>query len=371
MMRCAAAALLLLTCWTASCVANTGAADLGAGFIVYRGMSDASAAVAVDHHTFIAADDETNALRVYRVAEPGPPVASHDLARFLHIDPDHPEADIEGAARLGDRVYWITSHGRNKDGKPRPNRYRFFATAVRAAPAGVEVHGVGAPYGRLVEALVAADAAWGLGLARVTRLHGGRLDEDTEEALAPKEQGLNIEGLCPSPGGETLYLGLRNPQVLADDAPGRRAVVIPLRNPAAVVETGAAPEFGAPLLWDLGGLGIRSMTCADRHEAVLIVAGPHDDRPGFSLFRWSGRRDAPPVFVRRLDADGPPWQPEALVAMPGSGRLLALSDDGGIRVPVGSPAECLEGEYNSGGTCRNKHLRDLGRRFFRARWIAP
>ena len=34
-----------------------------------------------------------------------------------------PEADIEGATRVQDRVYWITSHGANNDGEVRPSRH--------------------------------------------------------------------------------------------------------------------------------------------------------------------------------------------------------------------------------------------------------
>ena len=44
--------------------------------------------------------------------------------------PKEPEADLEGATRIGDDIYWITSHGQNKNGKNRPSRHRLFATAV-------------------------------------------------------------------------------------------------------------------------------------------------------------------------------------------------------------------------------------------------
>ncbi|MCE6966894.1 hypothetical protein, partial [Cereibacter sphaeroides] len=55
-----------------------------------------------------------------------------DLNIFLGIDPQgkNPEADLEGLSRIGDTVYAITSHGRNKDGKFRPNRHRLFALKV-------------------------------------------------------------------------------------------------------------------------------------------------------------------------------------------------------------------------------------------------
>lgn len=272
---------------------------------------------------------------------------------------------------MGDRVYWITSHGRNKDGKPRPNRYRFFATTVRVSGASVEVKEVGVPYCRLVDALVADASTRGLGLDRATRLHGGELNRNSRERLAPKQEGLNIEGLCATPDGETLYIGLRNPRVPGTEGPGSRAIVVPLRNAAAVVEKGETPQFGPPVLWDLAGLGIRSMVYSEHPKAFYVVAGPHDARLGFALYRWSGDHAKPPVFVRRLDAEGPAWQAEALVAFADSARLLALSDDGAVPVKVSGPAECMEGEYRGDGTCDNKFLRDEARRFFRGTWLAP
>ena len=60
------------------------------------------------------------------------------------------------------------------------------------------------------------------------------------------------------------------------------------------------------------------------------------------------------------------------MAFPRSLRLMVLSDDGSVPVPVGGPSECLDAEhYRSDGTSLNKHLRDESRKFFRARWIAP
>ena len=51
---------------------------------------------------------------------------------------------------MGDRIYWITSHGRNKDGKERPNRYAFFATDIVKIDSGdVTIKPVGRVYRRL------------------------------------------------------------------------------------------------------------------------------------------------------------------------------------------------------------------------------
>ena len=120
----------------------------------YRGTSDASAAVALNEDMFLVADDENNTLRVYKFRNEPFPIASCNLSAFLRLTPDHPEADIEGATKVGDLVYWITSHGRNKDGKPRPNRYRFFATRVTVLGDRVRVHPWGTPCKTLIHDLI-------------------------------------------------------------------------------------------------------------------------------------------------------------------------------------------------------------------------
>ena len=92
----------------------------------YRGPCDASAAAALDADHFIVGDDEHNTLRVYRQGQASP-VDSLNLAGFLGTAADE-ESDIEDAAAIGTRIYWITSHGRNSKAKLRPGRHRFFAT---------------------------------------------------------------------------------------------------------------------------------------------------------------------------------------------------------------------------------------------------
>ncbi len=94
------------------------------------GMCDASAAVPVGSDFFIVANDEDNLLRIYHNKKPGEPLYSHDLTSFLDIDKKHPEADIEGATLIDDRVYWIASHGSSKKGEKRSNRHRLFATKI-------------------------------------------------------------------------------------------------------------------------------------------------------------------------------------------------------------------------------------------------
>ena len=98
--------------------------------IKHKGMCDASAAVSVTDDSFMVANDEDNVLRVYaKNAETAS--QTYDLTEFLKVDTKKsPEEDIEGATLIGKRIYWISSHGRNKDSKSRPNRHRFFAADI-------------------------------------------------------------------------------------------------------------------------------------------------------------------------------------------------------------------------------------------------
>lgn len=110
--------------------------------LVFSGMCDASAAVALGPDLFAVGNDEDNVLRFYRVSQPGKPVDTYNLNPFLFGRKKSPEADLEGAARVGNCVYWITSHGRNAEGKPAPYRHRFFALELTASAGGPGVRPV-------------------------------------------------------------------------------------------------------------------------------------------------------------------------------------------------------------------------------------
>ena len=134
--------LILLIYSTANAAAEVGQPQEP---VFYSGSSDASAAVAVGDDMFVVADDENNILRIYKAGCGSGPLYSYDLTDFLNINPKHPEADIEAATIIEDRICWITSHGRNKDGKIRPNRYRFFATSVKTEDKKIIISPLGKP----------------------------------------------------------------------------------------------------------------------------------------------------------------------------------------------------------------------------------
>ena len=271
----------------------------------YSGPCDASAAVALDATYFVVGDDERNTLHIYRQGQ-AQPVGSLDLSKFLATATDE-ESDIEGAAAVGTRIYWITSHGRNSKGKARPSRQRFFAIEVLPGQPPT-LKPVGQAYVDLLRDMTEADALKPYQLGDAARL------------AAEADGGLNIEGLAATPDG-ALLIGLRNP------VPQQRALVIPLLNPGEVIN-GVRARFGAPIELDLGQRGIRSIERVG--AAYLIVAGPPADSGSFALYRWSGQ--AADAATPVADIDLKELRPEALFAIPGSGRVQLLSDDGGVKI---------------------------------------
>lgn len=287
-------------------LAASAAAAQAAGPVAYRGLCDASAAAPLDERHFVVAGDEDNRLRIYRRGEPDP-VGELPLSAALGVG-DKSEADLEGAARVGDRIYWITSHGRNSAGKERPDRQRFFATGIVAGPAGPTVAPPDKVQRRLLADLVDAETlrAWRLGDAA---------------KLAPEAPGgLNIEALAAAPGG-ALLIGFRGP--VRDG----RALVVALLNPDAFL-AGEKARFGDPAALDLGGRGVRSVVRVG--DGYLIAAGPVADQGSFAIYRWSGRAGDAPQVVEGVDLQG--LRPEVLFVWPGSGEVQLLSDDGGVRV---------------------------------------
>ena len=111
---------------------------------VYQSVCNASAAIAVDAAHFLVAEDENDILWVYRNDKPRnkPVGGGFDFSSKLRTDPKR-ECDIEGAARVGDIIYWITSHGRNRKGKLRENRNRLFGTKIAGAPGDLRLTWIG------------------------------------------------------------------------------------------------------------------------------------------------------------------------------------------------------------------------------------
>jgi hypothetical protein len=278
--------------------------------IEYPEMCDPSAAVAISDTLFVVASDEDNVLRVYARGSSGAP-RRFDLNSFLKPDEDHPEVDIEGGTRIGDRIFWIASHGRNKKGELRPSRHRLFATTVTVEGDKVTVMPVGLPYTKLLEDLAHAPAL-------------RKYDLESASRKAPESKdGLNIEGLAATPQG-TLMIGFRNP------IPGGKALIVPLDNPQQIVE-GERAKLGPPIELALNGLGVRSIEYRESRGRYLIVAGPYNDDGKVALFGWSGKpSDAAQLLPEGSFGD---LSPEAMFIYPGDMTAVQfLSDDGGRKL---------------------------------------
>jgi hypothetical protein len=292
---------IVLTCIGLTLATAPAAAQVQS--FVYRGMCEASAAVAVGPDHFVVADDEDSTLRLYARKDPKL-VSAMDFSEALGVK-RKTKTDLEGAASIGNRIYWITSHGRQKDGEERPQRKRFFATDVTGTGASTRLTLVGKPYTGLLDDLLAESA-----------LASYRLSDAAK--LAPEaEGGFNIEGLAATPEGG-LLIGFRNP--IRDG----KALVVPMDNPQDLLQ-GARAKFGKTTGLDLGGRGIRSIERVG--DAYLIVAGPFGNGSDFAIYRWTGATSDAPVRLPQIDLAG--FHPEALFAIPGSDLVQILSDDGG------------------------------------------
>jgi len=282
---------------------------------VFHGMCDASGAVVLGAPLFAVADDEDNVLRVYDGDAGGAPLHSVDVSPALDLPAKKktPEADIEAATRLGDRALWLTSHGRNSKGKLQPGRFRLFATTTPAS--GVGLTPTGSAYEHLLDDMLAFPPLAAFGLREAAE-------------RAPKEPGgLNIEGMTERPDGRSVVIGFRNPR------PEGRAIVVPIENPLAVIE-GARAQLGAPLLLDLGGLGVRALSYwRDRY---LIIGGPVDGESASALFAWDGSSQHP----ARIDVDLNGLNPEGFVSFDDRDEIMLLSDDGSVEID-GKPCKKL------------------------------
>lgn len=285
--------------------------------IFHSGAWDGSAGAACGEGYFIGATDEMNTLRLYPIVAgaEGTPMLDLNAWPLFPKKADKAdgfkEADIEGAAVMGEMVYWIASHARDSTGKAREERQVFFATTMHGLGAAAKLEPCGKPYLRLLDDMLADP--------QLDFLH-----EPIAKKIAPKELGgFNIEALCAD--GERLWIGFRNPIIAG------RAVLVPLTNPMAMIQAGARAIFGDPVFLELGGLGFRDMV--RWRDGFLIVAGDYRDRFENAqalppkLLLWSGKGFETPVDLR---VDLLDLNPEAAIVFGDEkdGRLLILSDDG-------------------------------------------
>lgn len=251
------------------------------------GMSDASAAIAVGDGYFYAADDDSNAIRLF-APDGGEAVAEFDVDAFVPLIQSGQAHDFEAVAQAGDQVFWIGSTGNSRSGNVRPDRDIIVQTALSGTGADATLTFVG--YRHVAQdALVTWDAANGHGLG-ADALGFAAAIQPGSSAEGPNS--LNIEGAAMAPDGTTLWLGFRSP--LVGDT--QQALIVPIADIAAVI-AGADAIVGQPILLDLGGRAIREMARTDDGH-YLIVAGSADDAGRFALYGWTGDPADAPVPAR-------------------------------------------------------------------------
>ena len=341
--------LLLVVIWSAFGVRGQ---EVETRF-VYRGTADASAGIALSDDTFVVGSDESlfvpkhlkkgeNVLFVYKVGT-SQPLYTVRLESILRSGDSNNEADIEAAARIGNRIFWISSHGHNAEGKSRPDRFNFFATDIDDK-GKLGLSGGKRPllsYKNLLIDLIDDNnyAKFDLG-----KLH--------RSAIAPKRGGVNIEGMAAAPNGH-LLIGFRSPIV------DGKALIAPLTNPNDVVTQAKRAIFDEPVELDLGGLGIRDIVFWQKGKCFLIIGGPVGEEGTSWLYRWDGNVSddgiATPQRLENIDFNG--LNPEAIVIYPNSDKIQILSDDGAKMITT-----------EKGKIVENKSLRDNSRTF-RSVWI--
>jgi hypothetical protein len=191
------------------------------------------------------------------------------------------ECDLEGAAKIGDLIFWIGSHGRNKKGEEKKERQVLFATKLSGVGKDAKLEIAGKVYTQLLDDLLKDSALAAFDLAKAA-------------TMASKNEGtLNIKSLAAD--GDKLWIGFRNPKNKAEEA-----LLVPLLNPTDIIKEGARGKLGDPVMLKLGGLGVRDLVAWN--DGFLIIAGDFDDRfePGAKpsrVFYWKPGTDPRDIGV--------------------------------------------------------------------------
>ena len=293
----------------------------------YYGISNPSGAIALDKRHFIVADDEENSLRVYHKKMTDKPLQTIELKKLFAGDVKNgkrQEIDLEGAAELDGKFFWIGSHSSNRDGKPRPARHRLLAIkTVRDKNDAYIFQAEGEIYKNLID-----------DLAQDPRFDTYRFAKAGK--IPPKDiGGLSIEGLAAT-RKQGLLIGFRNPlsggNINGDKLEGGKALLINLLNPFEVIQ-GKSPRFADPIELDMQGLGIRDIVLLKKRK-YLIAAGPYYENDSSEagsnvktrLYSWSSK-SGKLKLLKKIDLGD--LNIEAVFAYPGKHKhIQMLSDDG-------------------------------------------
>jgi uncharacterized repeat protein (TIGR02543 family) len=253
----------------------------------HTGASDASGASAVDSNYMFVADDESNVIRLYSRRHSGKELYALDVEDAVGASS---ECDLEGSSasvkfNAGKRLYWIGSLGNNKSGDLKPDRNKVIATEVSGDSSDATLT-VKSYSNQFRNALI----SWG-------NAQGWNFTASSASGMIPKRiDGFNVEGLSITQGGDTAYIGFRAPCVpvkgTAPTAANRKyAIIAPVTNFETILNgngnVSTTPLTGEPILFDLDGLGIRSLERTGNGN-YLIVAGLYTGGGSPAVYLWDG-----------------------------------------------------------------------------------
>lgn len=288
----------------------------------YSGTADGSAGVWAGNEYFINFDDETNYARLYQAGVSSTPLTTWNLTSSLALSA---EADFEDAARIGNDILLITSHGRNKSGKYESDRYRLARLTITGSGASTSLKVAG--YTKTLVTSLVDSTQWQQPDTAVINLLQQRtqLGTTTVPNLAPKVDGFNIEGIGQLPGSTArVAIGLRNPLI------DNQAILVTLENPLSAA-IGQTPVFGQAIRLNLNGLGIRAMAWSATDNQMYLVAGHTTSESGFELYRWSGLPGDAAEYLMPVSYDGG-GSIEAILPDEASNVLRMLVDEGAVLI---------------------------------------
>ncbi|MFM7558698.1 MAG: hypothetical protein ACKO5O_01350, partial [Cylindrospermopsis raciborskii] len=298
----------------------------------HTGTSDASTAIAIDDQYMLVGDDEDQRIRLYDRTKSGAPITSFDFGSVTGLTS---EVDLEGSVKIGNRIYWIGSHGNNSSNQDAPNRERLFATTITGTGVNTTLTFAGY-YQFLEDDLIAWENSNGHGLGVGFLGLGASAASGVSVSVV---NGFNIEGLTTSPDGNSLYVAFRTPLEPTGDR--TKALIVPVTNLGTILNTNGgttgSATFGAPIQLDLGGRGIRSIERNSTGQYVIIagaVGASTNSAPNdFRLYTWTGNPTDKPLLratdLTALDSNG---SFEGIVTVPdnltGDSKIQLLVDNG-------------------------------------------
>ena len=306
-----------------------------------QGSCDASAMADVGGGYFYVADDENNILRLYNSQLSGMPLRTVNAEDFANGSEEY---DVEGATVSDDgkTIYWITSLANSKKGKEKPYRNRAFTTKINGSGAEATLTS-GAYSEKFRDAMIkfGDDNGWSFSASA-----------SFANSMIPKRiDGFNVEGLTLKTNGNgAAYIAFRAPCVpkkgVTPTSSNRKyAVMATVENFEQIFsgsgKSSTTPQVGAPVLFDFGGLGIRSIERVG--DYYVIIAGLFEGGGTPKAYLWDGttNENADPITVYgghltemslALEniAVGGDGHPEALTARQEDNKLyLNIVCDGG------------------------------------------